>query len=107
MLLSQKGGRLTTAAVRDLFGKAPYRRIDGVVHRLEWRGLCRDAGIPKFKAHPHILRSSRASHMLQDGAGVDRVQLLLGHVNVSTTQAYLHLGSEYMDDAVLAAWLPR
>jgi integrase/recombinase XerD len=48
----------------------------------------RTAGIRK-KAHPHTLRTSYATHLIENGVDVSYVQKLLGHKNLSTTQVYL------------------
>ncbi len=50
----------------------------------------KQAGIPA-KVHPHVLRHSFASHILQSSSDLRAVQELLGHANISTTQIYTSL----------------
>lgn len=52
----------------------------------------RELGI-KASGATHILRHSRATHLLQSGASIRHVQKLLRHKNIKTTERYTHLGS--------------
>lgn len=52
-------------------------------------------GIPE-NIHPHLLRHSFASHILQSSQDLRAVQELLGHTNISTTQIYTHLDYQHL-----------
>lgn len=71
----------------------------GPLSRAGWwkilRGHARRAGIAT-RVHPHALRHSFATHLLEGGADLRVVQELLGHVSVITTAIYTHLDRSYL-----------
>jgi integrase/recombinase XerC len=88
LFLSRRGPRLSNRAVQRLVKQLAIRR-----------------GVPT-DVHPHVLRHSFASHMLQSSGDLRAVQELLGHASIATTQIYTSLDFQRLA-AVYDAAHPR
>ena len=78
VFVSRRGGRLTASQVRSRLKR-----------------LALQAGLPTH-VHPHMLRHSFASHLLQSSGDLRAVQELLGHANIATTQVYTRLDYQHL-----------
>jgi integrase/recombinase XerD len=73
-------------------------KIKSITRQSFWiiiKSLWEGAGL-KRSVSPHRLRHSLATHLLQKGADLRSLQLLLGHENISTVQVYTHLENEHL-----------
>lgn len=71
------------------------RRLTPMQLRNRIKQLAQDAGLPTH-VHPHMLRHSFASHVLQSSGDLRAVQELLGHAQISTTQVYTRLDFQHL-----------
>ena len=85
LFLNKRGKRISRQSVWEIVKTAGER-----------------AGIIK-PLHPHTLRHSFATHLIQGGADVRTVQELLGHASVTTTQIYTHVSPEALIETYLTA----
>lgn len=79
-------------------GKRIHPRV--VEKRLEERAI--RLGLPKH-VHPHMLRHSFASHVLQSSGDLRAVQEMLGHASIASTQVYTHLDFQHLASVYDAA----
>jgi integrase/recombinase XerC len=80
-----------TALFLSRYGKNISHRSIG--QRLKTQALRQDIGAA---VHPHVLRHSFASHVLQSSGDLRAVQEMLGHASISTTQVYTHLDFQHL-----------
>ncbi len=93
-----EGCRNTSAVFLNHLGKP--LRARGV--QLIIAGYAQRAGIEK-KVHPHMLRHTFATHMLDGGADLRVVQELLGHASLSSTQIYTHVSKSQAKKVYMSA----
>ena len=78
------------------------RRLTGRNVQTRIAQWARRAGIRQH-VHPHLLRHSFATHMLESSGDIRAVQELLGHASISTTAIYTHLNFQHMAKVYMAA----
>lgn len=86
---------------RDEMALFVNRRGERLTRQGFWlilKGYAQDAGI-EGRVTPHTLRHSFATHMLRGGMDIHKVQELLGHANISTTQVYTQVSREHIREA--------
>ena len=86
LFLNARGGALTRAGAFLIL-----RRLAGV------------AGLEPERIHPHLLRHSFATHLLEGGADLRSVQEMLGHADLSTTELYTHVSDKRRRDTYFSA----
>ncbi|MDR2470919.1 MAG: tyrosine-type recombinase/integrase [Treponema sp.] len=85
LFVNRRGGPLSVPGIRWIIGRYGDR-----------------SGLGKH-VHPHALRHSFATHLVNSGCDVRLVQELLGHASISTTQRYTHLDMEHLREAYMRA----
>ncbi|MBS0550649.1 MAG: site-specific tyrosine recombinase XerD [Proteobacteria bacterium] len=82
----------------------PSRGKEGHLTRQRFAQLLKEAalraGIDPARVSPHVLRHAFASHLLEGGADLRSVQLMLGHADIATTQIYTHVLDEKLRSLV-------
>ena len=86
LFLNARGGALTRAGAFLILRKLADR-----------------AGLEPGRVHPHLLRHSFATHLLEGGADLRSVQEMLGHADLGTTERYTHVSDRHRREAYFRA----
>ena len=95
-------GAIADADPNALFVSPNGKRLTGRVIQLRMKQWAIKLGV-NTNVHPHVLRHSFASHVLQSSGDLRAVQEMLGHASISTTQVYTHLDFQHLAKAYDAA----
>jgi integrase/recombinase XerD len=87
----------------DLFLNAQGGALTRAGAFLILRRLAEKAGLDPQRVHPHILRHSFATHLLEGGADLRSVQEMLGHADLGTTELYTHVSDRRRRDTYYSA----
>ena len=87
----------------DLFLNAQGGALTRAGAFLILRKLAEKAGLDPKRVHPHILRHSFATHLLEGGADLRSVQEMLGHADLGTTELYTHVSDRRRRDTYFSA----
>ncbi len=87
----------------DLFLNARGGALTRAGAFLILRKLAAKAGLEPARVHPHLLRHSFATHLLEGGADLRSVQEMLGHADLSTTERYTHVSDRRRRETYFSA----
>ncbi|NWG38686.1 MAG: tyrosine recombinase XerC [Hydrogenophilaceae bacterium] len=88
-------GQIAKGDEKAVFVNRQGGRLSARQVQLRLNRWARKAGLP-VHVHPHMLRHSFATHVLQSSGDLRAVQEMLGHANISTTQVYTHLDYQHL-----------
>lgn len=81
-------------------GRDPSKHLTRQRFHQMLKKLAIDVGIDPSRVHPHVIRHSFATHLLNSGVDLRVLQELLGHSNISTTEIYTHILDSKLKDLV-------
>lgn len=97
-LLAQTGRDGASPWLFPSFGESDHLTRQHFARELKM--LAASVGIRADRISPHVLRHAFASHLLQNGADLRSVQMMLGHADIATTQIYTHVLDERVKSMV-------